>query len=40
MTDFFMLAAAVFAAVVIFRVLTQNWTRLEDGDQSDPDPEA
>jgi|TARA_R110002049_G_scaffold120437_3_gene274859 hypothetical protein len=30
MTDFFLLATAVFAAVVLVRVLTQHWPRTSD----------
>ncbi|SDZ56767.1 hypothetical protein SAMN05444004_12243 [Jannaschia faecimaris] len=39
MTDFFMLAAGVFLAVVGFRVLTHHWARLEDSDEH-PDTDA
>lgn len=35
MTDFFMLAAAVFAAVVVVRLLTQHWAGLQDEAPSD-----
>ncbi|CTQ49829.1 hypothetical protein JDO7802_01846 [Jannaschia donghaensis] len=35
MTDFFMLAAAVFAAVVAVRLLTLHWTRVDDDSQPD-----
>lgn len=35
MTDFFMLAAAVFAAVLVVRGLTLHWARLEDDRPSD-----
>tara|TARA_R110002124_G_scaffold134812_4_gene297604 strand:+ start:1164 stop:1283 length:120 start_codon:yes stop_codon:yes gene_type:complete len=30
MTDFFLLATAVFAAVVLVRILTQHWSRTSD----------
>ena len=35
MTDFFLLATAVFAAVVIVRLLTAHWSKLEDAEQPD-----
>ncbi len=38
MTDFFFLAAGVFAAVVLVRVLTLHWTRLDP--EEGPDSEA
>lgn len=35
MTDFFLLAAAVFAAVVVVRMLILHWARLDDEAASD-----
>ncbi len=37
MTDFFMLAAAVFAAVVVVRLLTLHWARIEEDEARDPE---
>lgn len=33
MTDFFILAVAVFIAVVLVRALTAGWTRTEDEEE-------
>lgn len=35
MTDFFILAVAVFAAVVLFRMLTRDWRPLDDSEEAD-----
>ena len=36
MTDFFILAVAVFAAVVLARVLTRGWRPLDDSEEAEP----
>ncbi len=33
MTDFFLLAVAVFAAVVLVRLLTRDWRRLDEEEE-------
>ncbi len=37
MTDFFLLAVAVLAAIVLVRMLTRDWRPIEDADEPDPE---
>ena len=38
MTDFFLLAVAVFAAAALARMLTRNWRANADEDEADAEP--